>query len=56
MNWSQFKDPVSHMCFAGTVVAFWFLAQELAGSNPLTVMTNIIVMACILVVTRIHHL
>ena len=20
LNWSQFKDPVSHMCLAGTVV------------------------------------
>ena len=43
MNWNQFKDPVSHMCLAGTVVSFWFLTQELAGSNPFTVMTNICV-------------
>ena len=21
MNWAQFKDPVSHMCLAGSVVA-----------------------------------
>ena len=27
----QFKDPVSHMCLAGTVVAPWSLAQEVAG-------------------------
>ena len=29
------------MCLAGTVVAFWSLIQELAGSSPFTVMTNI---------------
>ena len=43
MNWAQFKDPISHMCFAGTAVAFWSLTQEVAGSNPFTVMTNIFV-------------
>ena len=32
---AQFKDPVSHMCLAGPVVA-----QEVAGSSPLTVMTG----------------
>ena len=37
----QFKDPVSHMCLAGTVVASWSLMQEMAGSSPFTVMTNI---------------
>ena len=31
------------MCFAGTVVAFWFFTQEVAGSNPFTVMRNIFV-------------
>ena len=31
------------MCFASTVVAFWFFTQEVAGSNPFTVMTNIFV-------------
>ena len=41
MNWSQFKDPVSHMCLAGTVVACWFLTQETTGSNLL--ITNIFV-------------
>ena len=30
----QFKDPVSHMCLAGTVVAPWSLAQEVAGLSP----------------------
>ena len=34
MNWAQFKDPVSHMCFAGTVVASWPLTQEVTGSSP----------------------
>ena len=42
MNWSQFKDPVSHMCLAGTVVVPWSLTQELAGSNPFTVRTIIL--------------
>ena len=28
---SPFKDPVSHMCLAGAVVASWSLAQEVAG-------------------------
>ena len=41
MNWSQFKDPVSHMCFAGVVVAFWSLTQDVAGSNPFKIVTNI---------------
>ena len=41
MNWPQFKDPVSHMCLAGTVVASWSLAQQEAGSSPFIVMTNI---------------
>ena len=43
MNWSQFKDPVSHMCLSGTVVVPWSLTQELAGSSHFTVMTNIFV-------------
>ena len=33
MNWAQFKDPVSHMCLAGTVVACWFATQDVASSN-----------------------
>ena len=37
MNWAQFKDPDSHTCLAGTVVASWSLTQ--AGLNPFTVMT-----------------
>ena len=33
MNWAQFKDPVSHMCLAGAVVAFYSLTQEVVGSS-----------------------
>ena len=43
MNWAQFKDPVSHTCLAGTVVATWSLTQKMASSSPFTVMTNIFV-------------
>ena len=43
MNWAQFKDPVSHVCLAGTVVESWSLTQEVTGSSPFTVMTNIFV-------------
>ena len=32
-EWPQFKDPVSHMCLAGAVVACWFVTQEVAGSK-----------------------
>ena len=31
------------MCLAGAVVASWSLTQEVTGSNPFTVMTNIFV-------------
>ena len=31
MNWNPFKDSVSHMCLADTVVAPLFLTQEVAG-------------------------
>ena len=31
------------MCLAGAVVASWSLTQEVAGSNPFNVMTNIFV-------------
>ena len=34
-----FKDPVSHICLAGTVIAPWSLTQVVPGSNPFTVMT-----------------
>ena len=30
-DWVQFKDPVSHMCLAGTLVASWSLTQEVVG-------------------------
>ena len=43
MNWVQFKDPLSHMCLAGTVVSSWSLTQEMTGSNAFTVMSNILV-------------
>ena len=42
MNWSQFKDPVSHMFLAGAVAASWSLTQEVAGLSPFTIMTNIL--------------
>ena len=31
MNWAQLKDPVYHMCLAGTVVACWSLTQGVPG-------------------------
>ena len=33
MNWAQFKDPVSHMCLAGTVVASWSFTQSWLGGR-----------------------
>ena len=42
MNWAQFKDPVSHMCLTGAVVASWSLTQEVAGLSHFSVMTNIL--------------
>ena len=30
---AEFKDPVSHMCLAGTLVASWSLAQDMAVSS-----------------------
>ena len=43
MNWDQFKDHVSRMCLADAVVSPWSLTQEVAGSRPFAVMTNIFV-------------
>ena len=43
MNLAQFKDPVSQMCLAGVVVGSWPLIEEVARSNPFTVITNIFV-------------
>ena len=31
------------MCLAGSVIASWSLTQDVAGSSPFTVMTNIFV-------------
>ena len=39
---SVFKDPVSHMCLAGPVVASWSLTHEVAGLSSFTVITNIL--------------
>ena len=41
MNWTQFKDPATHTCLGGAVVASWSLTQEVASS--FTVVTNIFV-------------
>ena len=30
MNWAELKDSVSHICPAGTLIASWPLAQEVA--------------------------
>ena len=43
MNRAQFKDPVSHMCLAGAMVATWSLMQEVTGLSPFTVMPNMFV-------------
>ena len=43
MNWGRFKDPVAHMCLAGAMVASRSLTQEVAFSNPFTVMPIILV-------------
>ena len=42
MNWTLCKDAVADMCLTGVVVEFWSLIQEVAGLNPFTVMTNIL--------------
>ena len=43
MNWTEFKDPVSHMCLVATVVASWSLTQEVAELSNFAVLTNIFV-------------
>ena len=43
MNWAQSKDPLSHMCLAGGVVAYWSLTLQITGLSPFTVMTHIFV-------------
>ena len=40
-DWTQFKDPVSPTCLAGTVVVSWSLTQEVAGSNNPSKIYNI---------------
>ena len=42
LNSGQFKDPVSHMCLAATVVTSWSQTQEMSGLSPFTVTTNIL--------------
>ena len=39
----SFKDPVCYMCLIGAVIASWSLTQEVTGSSPFIVMTNIFV-------------
>ena len=41
MNCGQFKDPASHLCLAGAVVASWSQTQDGPSLNAFTVMTNI---------------
>ena len=41
MNWAQVKDPVSHMCLAGTVVSNT-RGSYVAFLRIVTVMTNIL--------------
>ena len=43
MNLGQFKYIVSSMCLAGAAIAYWSWTEKVAGSSPLTVMTNIAV-------------
>ena len=33
INWAEFKDPHCYLCLHGTVVACWFITQEVWGSN-----------------------
>ena len=40
INSVQYKDPVSHMCLACTVVESWSLTWEVVGSTPFTVMAS----------------
>ena len=35
VDWGQFKDCISHMCLAGTVLASWSLTQEVVGFNAM---------------------
>ena len=42
MNWAQFEDPVSHMCFPGAVVASLSLTQEMAVLSPFNVINFLV--------------
>ena len=33
MNWAQFKNPLSHLCLAGVVVASWSLIVQATRSK-----------------------
>ena len=46
-EFSEFTESIKSMCLAGAVVASWSLTQDVAGSNPLTVIKNILVTECI---------
>ena len=43
MNWAQFKDPVSQLCLAGTVVASYTRGGWVASLSPFTAKPNIFV-------------
>ena len=43
MNGGHLKYSVIHLCLAGAVVASWSLTQEMVGSNPCPVRTNILI-------------
>ena len=36
MNAGKFKDPLCYLCHTGTVIASWFLTQEVADLNTLS--------------------
>ena len=40
MNWTQFKDPVCHMCLTGAMVVSWSLTQEVVGASLLLTIDN----------------
>ena len=33
MNWAQFKDLHCYLCLHGALLAWWFITQEVGGSN-----------------------
>ena len=34
INFTQLKNPISHLCPVGAMVACWCLTQKVAGSSP----------------------